>query len=95
MNFTIPGIQGNGFSISDKFVHINEYHVLYCVGGKRLYFERSHPDQWTRIMEIAVRPEATIIHVLDPMTALIKGLATAEEIGLGGLDTLVALLKPV
>lgn len=95
MNFIIPGVQGTGFTISDKFVHINEYHVLYCVGGKRLYFERTYPDTWTRISENAVRTDATIMHVLDPMTALIRGLATAEEIGLGGLDTLVALLKPV
>ena len=89
----IPGIVGDGFSISPRRVEVPVFHALYTVKNGIIYFNRFQ-DMWTRVHESRIHSNSIII-TLDPITALMRGLATADEIGLGGIDTLVALLKPV
>lgn len=92
MNIIIPALTGNGFSISERTVFVPEYYALYTVKNGIIYFTRFQ-DNWSRVGETNVHV-GSVIHILDPITALIRGLATEEELGLGGgVQALIALIK--
>lgn len=88
----IPGMNIDGVQLHDRAVDIPQHYALYTRNRRIIYFDRLQ-DNWHRVSESQIRAGG-IIHILDPITALMRGLATADEIGLGGVETLVALLKP-
>lgn len=93
----LPGISIDGMTTNPKHTEIRVYYVLHTATG-RIYFDRHGTvgeEQWSRINEQSVYYNSIKIP-LDPITALMRGLATAEEIGLpAGLEGLVALAKAV
>lgn len=95
----LPGISIDGVTSAPKHIQLHVYHVLHTAKGGRIYYDRwgdGHIEQWSRVSQEINIPYGAIIVTLDPITALMRGLATAEEIGLpAGLEGLVALAKAV
>lgn len=87
----------NDIAIPGPNIVIPVYHVLTTAKG-RLYFDRwsdgRQGESWTRLPGEWSVPHDALVVTLDPITALMRGLATAEEIGLpGGVEGLLALMK--
>lgn len=92
----LPDMRVNDICVPGATIPLRVIHALQTVNNGLIYYERytfGNEAQWTRVNEPGI-PYNSIIVSLDPITALIRGLATAEEIGLpAGLEGLVALAK--
>lgn len=99
LQIKLPPMRINDIAVPGPNVVIPVYHVLSTIKG-RIYYDRWHDGQqgesWTRMPGEWSVPYDSLVVTLDPITALMRGLATAEEIGLpAGLEGLVALAKAV
>jgi hypothetical protein len=90
----IEGISVEGFRTPPKRVDLPVYYVLYNIKGVPFRYFTRFQDNWSQVSETQVLARSLIIP-LDPITALIKQLATPEELGMGGIEALVSLMKPV
>lgn len=98
LQIKLPDMRVNDICVPGATIPLRVIHALHTVNNGIIYYERytfGNEAQWARVSETGF-PYNSIIVSLDPITALMRGLATAEEIGLpAGLEGLVALAKAV
>jgi hypothetical protein len=99
LQIQLPAMRINDIAVPGPHVVVPVYHVLTTTKG-RMYFDRwsdgHQGESWTKLPGEWSVPHDALIVTLDPITAIMRGLVTAEEAGLPcGLDGLFALMKPV
>lgn len=93
INITANGMQ---HSLDCTPLSLPEYYGVYPLhGGEPIWFTRKGGDAFERVEKPSIWDTCSL-HTMDPITAVLKGLVTPDEIRMpAGVAGLLALLTPV